>query len=115
MNTIIGSRGRYARILVEVDITKPLLSKFKLKNKIRIIEYEGIHLVCFKCGIYGHRKEACSSTMNDQVQIGNDNRNGEEDGTTVIRDNTVEKSIEPTQKIGMSMVIRPEVLEGYDP
>lgn len=53
------SRGKFARICVEVDITKPLLAKFKLQNQIRRIEYEGLHLVCFWCGFYGHRKEEC--------------------------------------------------------
>lgn len=23
------------------------------------VEYEGIHPVCFGCGVYGHRKETC--------------------------------------------------------
>ena len=31
------SRGRYARICVEVDLTKPLVSKFKLRRQIRRI------------------------------------------------------------------------------
>lgn len=30
-----------------------------MRNRVRTIEYEGIHLVCFGCGTYGHRKEAC--------------------------------------------------------
>ena len=45
-------RGKYARICVEVDITKPLLERFKLRRRIRRIEYEGIHLVCFQCEVY---------------------------------------------------------------
>lgn len=39
---------------VEVDITKPLLARFILRGKVGQIEYEGLHLVCYKCGIYGH-------------------------------------------------------------
>jgi len=26
---------------------------------MRTIEYEGFYLVCFKCGMVGHRKEGC--------------------------------------------------------
>lgn len=57
--TSLVSRGKFARICVEVDITKPLLAKFKIRQRVIKIEYEGIHLVCFKCGVYGHRKDAC--------------------------------------------------------
>lgn len=54
------SRGKFARLCVEVDITKPLLSRFKLHGQVRRTEYEGIHLVCFECGVYGHKKETCN-------------------------------------------------------
>lgn len=27
---------------------------------MRKIEYEGLYLVCFKCGTYGHMEEACN-------------------------------------------------------
>ena len=53
------SRGHYAHICVEEDLTKPLVSKFKLCRQIRRIKYEGIHLICFECGRYGHRIETC--------------------------------------------------------
>ncbi|XVF69877.1 hypothetical protein PTKIN_Ptkin11bG0116100 [Pterospermum kingtungense] len=52
--TSLVSRGKFAKLCVEVDITKPFLSKFKLRRKIRKIEYKGIHLVCFHYGVYGH-------------------------------------------------------------
>lgn len=59
--TSLASRGLFARVCVEVDITKPLLAKFKLRNRIRTIEYEGLQLICFKCGVVGHRKEECKN------------------------------------------------------
>lgn len=55
------SRRRFARICVEVDITKPLLPRFKIKGRAMKIEYEGFHLICFHCGIYGHRNDGCPS------------------------------------------------------
>lgn len=42
-----------------VDLTQPLLSKSRLRQKIHKREYEGIHLICFHCGHYGHRSEEC--------------------------------------------------------
>ena len=53
------SRGHYARICVEVDLSKPLLSKFKLWRIIRRLKYKGIHLACFDYGLYGHRLDTC--------------------------------------------------------
>lgn len=57
--TSLVSRGRFARMCIEVDITTPLLSKYKLRRRMRKIEYKGIHLICFKCGTYGHREDNC--------------------------------------------------------
>ena len=57
--TSVVSRGHFARICVELDLKKPLVSKFRLRRRIRRLEYEGLHLVCFGCGMYGHRRETC--------------------------------------------------------
>ncbi|CAN1150733.1 hypothetical protein LINPERHAP2_LOCUS17751 [Linum perenne] len=59
--TLAMERGNYARICVRVDLSKKLLSKYKLLHKIRRVEYEGLHVVCFKCGIYGHTIDLCPS------------------------------------------------------
>lgn len=64
------ARGRFVRICVEVDITKPLLTMFKMKKRVRQIEYEGLHLVCFDCGIVGHRKEECMKNKSENISEG---------------------------------------------
>ncbi|CAN1156557.1 hypothetical protein LINPERHAP2_LOCUS21014 [Linum perenne] len=38
--TLKGSRGNFARICVEVDLSKPLLSKYRLRGRVGRIEYE---------------------------------------------------------------------------
>ncbi|XP_019171914.1 PREDICTED: uncharacterized protein LOC109167348 [Ipomoea nil] len=53
------SRGMFARFCVELDMRKPLVSKFTYAGKVRYVAYEGMHMVCFACGLYGHEKEAC--------------------------------------------------------
>ncbi|CAN1162912.1 hypothetical protein LINPERHAP2_LOCUS24733 [Linum perenne] len=55
-----GSRGRYARVCVEVDVTKPLLGKYMIEDRVFKVEYESLENVCFDCGFYGHKKENCS-------------------------------------------------------
>ncbi|XP_019189026.1 PREDICTED: uncharacterized protein LOC109183401 [Ipomoea nil] len=62
------SRGMFTRICVEVDITKPLISKFNYKGRTRSVEYEGIHMVCFACGIYGHDPDACPKLARPEEQ-----------------------------------------------
>ncbi|CAN1241897.1 hypothetical protein LINPERPRIM_LOCUS5150 [Linum perenne] len=39
--TLEGSRGNFARICVEVDLSKPLLYKYRLRRRVHRIEYEG--------------------------------------------------------------------------
>lgn len=69
--TALATRGKFARLCVEVDLTKPLLSKFRLRRKICRIEYESMNLVCFNCGRYGHGLEECkeAGTGGDSVLV----------------------------------------------
>ena len=48
------SRGHFSSICVELDLSKPLVSRFR---KVGRFEYEEVHLVYFKCGMYAHRKD----------------------------------------------------------
>ena len=52
-------RGQFIRMSVEVDLTKPLLSRFRLNGRIWRIQYEGLRMICFKCGTQGHKEDAC--------------------------------------------------------
>ncbi|XP_061362094.1 uncharacterized protein LOC133305866 [Gastrolobium bilobum] len=56
----ITERAKFARICVEVDLRKGFLSKFWIVDRIFHVGYEGLHLVCFACGKYGHRRDQCS-------------------------------------------------------
>lgn len=42
-----------------VDLDKPLVPFFVRDGKQFNIEYEGIHMVCFNCGKFGHGKDQC--------------------------------------------------------
>ncbi|KAE8726828.1 hypothetical protein F3Y22_tig00006038pilonHSYRG00002 [Hibiscus syriacus] len=58
-HTAWSTRGRFARICVEIDLNTPLLSKVRIGNKVYNIEYEVMHSICFKCGVVGHRATDC--------------------------------------------------------
>lgn len=90
----------------------PLLSKFKLRRRVRRIEYEGIHLICFKCGVYGHREDHCREHM------------GESDRTEAAeqpaaRDNGGDRVAETGKRKEdykeEPLVIRPEISKAYGP
>ncbi|CAI0626847.1 unnamed protein product [Linum tenue] len=57
--TSTGARSDYARVCVQVDITRPLLSQFTIKGKMYFIQYEGLEKICLKCGTYSERNR-CS-------------------------------------------------------
>lgn len=54
-------RAQFARICVEVDLRKPLLAKVRVRKTFYNVEYEGLPLICFECGRFGHRLEHCPS------------------------------------------------------
>ncbi|KAJ1394639.1 Zinc finger, CCHC-type [Sesbania bispinosa] len=60
-------RAMFAGNCVEVDLRNVLVSTFELNNRYYKVEYEGLHLICFHCGRYGHRKERCSLIPNSGV------------------------------------------------
>ncbi|XP_021735747.1 uncharacterized protein LOC110702350 [Chenopodium quinoa] len=57
--TTKDERGQFTSISVEIDLSKPLLSKFGLKGRIWRVQYEGIRMICFKCGKLGHAEDEC--------------------------------------------------------
>lgn len=61
--------AKFARIYVEIDLRRKLLSKIKLKGKTKAIVYEEMHFVYFNCWRYGHKKEFClTNDQNDKAQ-----------------------------------------------
>ncbi|CAL1378439.1 unnamed protein product [Linum trigynum] len=62
-----GARLDYARICVEVDLSKPLLSQFKIHGIKYFIQYEGLEKICLNCGKYFERSGCyCSTTTASQ-------------------------------------------------
>ncbi|CAL0309883.1 unnamed protein product [Lupinus luteus] len=57
-NTLTATRGRYARVCVEIDLNKPVVGKIKINHWHKIM-YEGLHLLCSSCGHYGHVTRNC--------------------------------------------------------
>ncbi|KAL4335546.1 hypothetical protein GQ457_07G011820 [Hibiscus cannabinus] len=74
-NTKGGDRGKFARLAVMLDLTKPLRSCIGIDGFIQRLEYEGLQNICFGCGTYGHAKEHCgTSELAEVSHNGNGNR-----------------------------------------
>lgn len=56
-NTTSAERGQFTRLSIELDLAKPLLSKFLLKRKFWRVQYEGLRMICFSCGKIDHSEE----------------------------------------------------------
>lgn len=64
--TSIQSRGQFARICVEIDLSKKLVPSIMVRGVVLKLEYEGLHIVCFACGKYGHKQDNCPEI---QIQV----------------------------------------------
>lgn len=60
-------RTRFACICSEVDLSKVLVPSFELQNEVYPVEYEGLKLVRFPCGQYGHCKD--QRVLGKDVQV----------------------------------------------
>lgn len=80
----ITCRGKFARMCVEIDISKSFIGKFKVERCTQRIEYEGIHLVCFYCKVYRHKKGVCPSYMVELNAKNNKGNHSNENGQDTI-------------------------------
>lgn len=58
-HTAANSRASFARICVQVDLKRPLVTKLKISKHRQRVQYEGITALCFGCGRIGHRIDEC--------------------------------------------------------
>ncbi|CAN1153887.1 hypothetical protein LINPERPRIM_LOCUS14994, partial [Linum perenne] len=47
-----GARARYARVCVEVDLSKPPLDKYMIGDRVFYVEYECLENICYTCDIH---------------------------------------------------------------
>uniref|UniRef100_A0A7N2KN43 CCHC-type domain-containing protein n=1 Tax=Quercus lobata TaxID=97700 RepID=A0A7N2KN43_QUELO len=59
-HTAFETRGRFARLCVQIDVNKPLVTAILIGKFEQPICYEGIQKLCFGCGRMGHKQEICS-------------------------------------------------------
>lgn len=104
-NTESMDRGQYVRFCIEVDLAKPLLSKFKLNGRIWKIQYEGLKMICFKCGHLGHKEDKCEAFHSGSVGLQSNSILREEIGGDVARSNSTKQGPEVNNKYGEWMLV----------
>lgn len=64
-----STEGRYAKMLVEVDLSKPLIRgtsiRFEGDRRWVMFKYELLPLFCFYCGKIGHGETFCEKKVDD--------------------------------------------------
>ena len=58
-HTTNEARGRFARLYVQINVDKPLVTAVLIGKFKQPVCYEGIQKLCFSCGRMGHRRESC--------------------------------------------------------
>ncbi|KAL4353334.1 hypothetical protein GQ457_06G018260 [Hibiscus cannabinus] len=61
-NTQAGERGKFARLAIMVDLNKPIKTCIGIDDFVQKLEYEGLNMICFSCGKYGHATDSCGSS-----------------------------------------------------
>ncbi|KAI9110497.1 hypothetical protein K1719_018363 [Acacia pycnantha] len=123
VHTAKRARGKFARMCVELDLTKPLVPEFNVEGQMLSVEYESLGPLCSRCGRVGHNHHGCEDFHKKCNESGMDieekgeqmvkeNDNGDEGGKwkSVQRGRRQRKSIPGAQ--GMSGGSRFSVLNG---
>ncbi|KAI9089743.1 hypothetical protein K1719_029036 [Acacia pycnantha] len=69
IHTAQRARGKFARLCVELDLTKPLIPEFRVENQTLSVVYESLGLLCNKCGWFGHNKASCTEFHKKKSEV----------------------------------------------
>lgn len=59
-NTALATLGKFAKVCMDIDLTKPLIGQFMLDGKWQKVKYKFLHVLCYHCGCYSHTSKSCA-------------------------------------------------------
>ncbi|MBA0563187.1 hypothetical protein Golob_008185, partial [Gossypium lobatum] len=74
-NTVNRTRGRFARMVIYVNLDKLIVSHIRINEEMQKVVYESLPIIFFTYGRYGHFKELCPMVVESRCH-------GEEKETT---------------------------------
>lgn len=109
-------RGRFARISVEINLNKKLITRLKIRNRTYLVEYEGINQICFSCGKYGHHKEVCitSSLAQPVDSLEGDQTTNNSNNSVPTKENLGNKIEDKTETFGSWMMAKRTTRNKWD-
>jgi hypothetical protein len=96
LQTLKVARGRFARMCVEVDLTKSVIGRVGINGEWYQVQYEGLHMICTHCGCYGHLMEDCAPPKQPATEVQDSGRKNEREKKTSEPD---PKPIEPVLEL----------------
>ncbi|CAL1406291.1 unnamed protein product [Linum trigynum] len=81
-------RAKFARMAVEVDLSKPVLPRIRLDGRWQKFDYENLPVVCFECGKVGHTNVSFPTL--DRGPYGEADRGSLASAVIVVGDSTPE-------------------------
>lgn len=67
LTTLNFERARFARVCVEVNLSKPLKGSVMVNGERYYVFYEGLNKICSRCGMYGHLVHTCPQANQEQA------------------------------------------------
>lgn len=82
IHTLDASRGKFSRVCIEINLDEPVVGKVWFRDFWYRVEYEGLHLLCKSCGVYGHVARNCTQKIvKDHTAASGDVVNGSSGST----------------------------------
>ncbi|XP_052192526.1 uncharacterized protein LOC127801418 isoform X2 [Diospyros lotus] len=53
------TKFQFARLCISIDLRNPVVPFIVIGGLLQRIQYEGLDLLCYQCGRYGHRQQHC--------------------------------------------------------
>ncbi|XP_048491355.1 uncharacterized protein LOC125492689 [Beta vulgaris subsp. vulgaris] len=99
------TRARYARICIEINLSKPITSKIWIGNQWQVILYENLHSLCFVCGRIGHQKNQCTESKGKTVMVQLESESGEgTDGSQLYPSQNIDTGVSNAKDDGGTFV-----------